>query len=430
MFIAIFGLGWTLDELFGQYQSPTQSDELAAYRQMGSSLAQTVDQQKTPQQFVADWPTQNRLTLNLMDLTAFPLPQSLQKDFQQGKPLELESDDKLSIHFILPTHQQVLTLSLPLSLVKQDDTSAQLAFTTVFYAGILLVVLSWLYPLLSRLKQLRTSAKAFGEGQLSQRISTKATSYIADIEAEFNRMAQRIETLISDNKLLGNAVSHDLRTPLARLRFGIEALQETQNPKTREKYQNHISRDIDEMENLVNVLLSYARLDQAMIEVDRQPIDLNSLVNDCVSCVDADDKTVRWKGTDDTALKAMVLGDGNYLTMLVNNLLGNARQYATTAISVSVTKTLSGVILTIADDGPGIAQDKRDELLKPFTRGDNIAEKQGFGMGLAIVSRIALWHKAQLVISQSNTLGGAEFTLTFNTCPGDDKTTFLNQSTP
>ncbi|MCJ8272596.1 MAG: two-component sensor histidine kinase, partial [Psychrosphaera sp.] len=178
--IAIFGLGWTLDELFGQYQSPTQSDELAAYRQMGSSLAQTVDQQKAPQQFVADWPTQHGLTLNLMDLTAFPLPQSLQKDFEQGKPLELESDDKLSIHFILPTHQQVLALSLPLSLVKQDDTSAQLAFTTVFYAGILLIVLSWLYPLLSRLKQLRSSAKAFGEGQLDQRISTKATSYIAD----------------------------------------------------------------------------------------------------------------------------------------------------------------------------------------------------------------------------------------------------------
>ncbi|MCJ8272537.1 MAG: ATP-binding protein, partial [Psychrosphaera sp.] len=246
--------------------------------------------------------------------------------------------------------------------------------------------------------------------------------YIADIEAEFNRMAQRIETLVSDNKLLGNAVSHDLRTPLARLRFGIEALQETQNPKTRQKYQNHISRDIDEMENLVNVLLSYARLDQAMIEVDRQPINLNSLVNDCVSCVDANDKTISWKGADDTALKTMVLGDGNYLTMLVNNLLGNARQYAATAISVSVIKTLSGVILTIADDGPGIAQDKRDELLKPFTRGDNIAKKQGFGMGLAIVSRIALWHKAQLIISQSQDLGGAEFTLTFNTSSVDGTT--------
>ncbi len=408
--IAIFGLGWTLDELFGQYQSPAQSDELAVYRQMGSSLAKTVDKQQNPKQLVANWTEQDGLTLTLIDLAAFPLPQSLQRDFEQGNPLELESDDKLSIHFILPTHQQVLTLSLPLTLIKQDNTSAQLAFTTIFYAGILLIVLSWLYPLLSRLKRLRSSAKAFGEGQLNQRISTKATSYIADIETEFNRMAQRIETLISDNKLLGNAVSHDLRTPLARLRFGIEALQETQNPKTRQKYQNHISRDIDEMENLVNVLLSYARLDQAMIEVDRQPVDLNSLASDCVSGLNATDKTVNWKGD----AQAFILGEGNYLAMLINNLLGNAQQYAATTISVSVINTSAGVTLKVADDGPGIPQDKREELLKPFTRGDYNTQKQGFGMGLAIVSRIALWHQAQLLISQSKALGGAEFTITFN----------------
>lgn len=408
--VAIVGLGWTLDELFSQYQSTEQtSDELAAYRQLGSSLAQTLDKQQDPQQFIDNWPQDPAMSLNLMKLTAFPLPSSLQQDFLQGKPLELESDNSLSIHFILPDQQQVLALSLPLSLVKQDDSSLQLAFTTVFYTGILLLVFIWLYPLIKRLRQLRTTAKAFGEGQLDQRINISATSYIADIEHEFNRMAQRIETLISDNKLLGNAVSHDLRTPLARLRFGIEALQETDNPKTREKYQHHISRDIDEMENLVRVLLSYARLDQALIEVERQPVDLNSLISEAVCSFDTTEKPISWQPGGE----AQVTGDGNYLTMLANNLLNNAQQYADTQISVKLSKSRTTLRLSIADDGPGIPKEKRQALLKPFTRGDNTVENQGFGMGLAIVSRIALWHKAQLVIGDSTELGGAEFTVLF-----------------
>jgi len=100
--------------------------------------------------------------------------------------------------------------------------------------------------------------------------------------------------------------------------------------------------------------------------------------------------------------------------MLVNNLLGNALQYAGNKIKLRITKNDTKLQFIISDDGPGIPQDKRSELLKPFMRGEQAHEKPGYGMGLAIVSRIAQLHDATLVITDSIELGGAEFCLTFN----------------
>ena len=167
-------------------------------------------------------------------------------------------------------------------------------------------------------------------------------------------------------KLLSDAVAHDLRTPLARLRFGIEMLQETEKPETREKYQNHLSRDIDEMERLVSVLLNYARIEQAMMAIEPQSIDLNVLISQCVAAVSDGNKVINWHAQG----IAMVNGDANYLSMLINNLLGNAQQYASNEITLKITNTASALQFIISDDGPGIAKEKRDELLKPFMRDD------------------------------------------------------------
>lgn len=102
--------------------------------------------------------------------------------------------------------------------------------------------------------------------------------------------------------------------------------------------------------------------------------------------------------------------------MLINNLLGNALQYADHDISVRVEKAEKGdaeIRLVIRNDGPGIPHNKRAELSKPFIRGDNALEKPGLGMGLAIVSKIAQLHDARFVITDSAKLGGAECSVTF-----------------
>ena len=410
--LAVIGIGGALDNLFNQYQTQPNkiSDELSAYHQLGTSLAATLDKQQNPEQFITSWQQANTLSVRLVDLDDFFLPDSLKADFYAGQPLDFESDNNLSIHFIVPAQKQVLIFSIPPIVKASQNNTLQLLLTIVFYLGILMVVLIWLYPLIKQLRHLRQTTKAFGEGQLQQRIKVKPASYIASIEEEFNHMAERIESLISDNKLLSDAVAHDLRTPLARLRFGIEILQETEKPATREKYQNRLSRDIDEMERLVNVLLNYARIEQSMLAAKQQNINLNELVSQCVGAVTDSNKIIHWQAHSE----AMINGDANYLSMLINNLLGNAQQYAEHEITIRVERIDAKIQLLVSDDGPGIPAEKRSELLKPFMRGDQAHEKPGYGMGLAIVAKIAQLHDATLDIRDSVAFGGAEFCVTFN----------------
>jgi two-component system OmpR family sensor kinase len=417
---AAIGLGWTLDNLFAQLNLSVPKEavtsEFSAYRQLGAALAGTLDKQQDATQFVEAWSSNDNLQLSLIALKELPLPEALQVDFLRGTPLELESEKRISIHFLLPHRKQILILSFPKPL-ETNNQGLRLLFTSLFYIGVLSLVLVWLYPLIRHLQQLRRTAQAFGEGSLEQRVTIRRTSYIADIEIEFNRMAQRIQTLVDDNKLLGNAVSHDLRTPLARLRFGIEALQQTDNPANRDKYQKHISRDIDEMEKLVAVLLNYARMEQAMVKVEQYAVEVNSLVSQCVALHDITDKDldqlkhIAWSPVD----KVYIKGDEHYLAMLVNNLLDNALQHAKKRVNIALETDNKHLSLIVSDDGQGIARDQRAALLKPFTRGKQRQLNQsGYGMGLAIVTRIAQWHNASLSIDDCAHLGGAKFTLVFD----------------
>ena len=414
MLTAIIFLGWGLDTFFNQYQKQKGTDEFSVYRKIITSLANTLDKTNNVDQFVTIWQNQNQQQLTLTPIAEFPLPASLRDNFNQGEPLILESKDVITMNQLLPSQQQVLSINIHQQIEPKDNLALEVALTAVFYVGILLCVFIWLYPLIKRLGLLRSTAKTFGEGDFSKRIHISSTSYIVDIEHEFNRMAAKIETLVEDNKLLSNAVSHDLRTPLARLRFGIEALSETNNPENKEKYIRHLSQDINEMENLVGVLLDYARLEQRMIRVDRLPLSLNTLIKSSVhNLTSSDSCTIAMDISRLSKFQVIICGDESYMSMLINNLLSNAQQYAATQIQITTEQTTNTVIMCISDDGPGITVEQRDEIFKPFTRGEKKSEQKGYGMGLAIVARIAAWHGAVIAISQSDKLGGAEFTVTF-----------------
>ena len=411
---AIIFLGWGLDTFFNGYQEQKGTDEFSAYREIIIPLANTLDKTDNFESFVTTWQSQNQQQLTLTPEAEFPLPASLRDNFYEGEPLVLESENVITVNQLLPTQQKVLTMSIHQQTKQEDNLGLQVALTTVFYGGILLCVFIWLYPLIKRLRLLRITAKTFGEGDFSKRIHISSTSYIVDIENEFNRMAIKIETLIEDNKLLSNAVSHDLRTPLARLRFGIEALSETNKPETKEKYIRHLNSDIAEMEKLVAVLLNYARLEQTMVSVARIPVNLNSLVEECIH-FNQSMHTINLKNIDFSlqAKNSVINGDIKFLSMLINNLLNNAQQYAKQNILVTTQNIAGSVCLTICDDGPGIVPEKRIELFSPFTRGQNTLGQTGYGMGLAIVARIAAWHRAVVNIDESEKLGGAKLIVKF-----------------
>ena len=408
--VSTIGLGWAFDRLFYGLVK-TETDGLQVYREVGNDLVTSVESHTQLVTIIAAWPESNPIKLRLIGAAELALPVELKDQIGSGEPLVLESESDVLLLFAVPDSEQLLSLSPP---QVESETPLAVVLTMLFYSGVISLVLLWIYPLASRLLALGRGAKAFGEGQLDRRVSTHQRSLLYEIENEFNAMAQRIQSLIADNKMLASAVSHDLRTPLARLRFGIDLLDEAKDEQVRAEYQLRLSNDLTAMENLVDVLLEYARLDKQLSDMHKSPINLSKLINDSVeSLSDLSDTAIEW---DQSTEQFITHAHARYVAMMINNLLQNAVNYTNGRVSVSLAKKRAGIVLSIEDDGPGIPAEMRNEMLKPFVRGKreeaNVSSK-GFGMGLAIVSRIAQWHDAQFVIGRSEKLGGAQFVILF-----------------
>jgi two-component system OmpR family sensor kinase len=406
LLVSIIALGWAADLLFDYFIDNNESTPLAHYETLGKQLAFTLNQQETPDSFVQQWQRSNAdNTLALMAEQNLPLPEDLWLPLKNGEPLTLESDNGLTLFFWLDHHEKLLAFSPAEFQYTRDDSTLRMVLTTGYYILLLALLGLWLLPLLRSLQALRHNARAYGRGDFSARIQPKGISYIDEIEHTFNKMADQIETLINDNKLISSAVSHDLRTPLARLRFGIDILSETEEPKERAKYQEHLSNDIDEMQSLVEALLNYAKLDQNLISLEKEPVDVLAVLN-----------TFRESHPDNvvslehhTPENTRILGHATYLKMLLHNVLNNALQHGDKAILVTTGINKQHLVISIHDDGTGVNETDRENVFQPFVRGESLKKHQGFGMGLAIAKRIAQWHDGDIEIYDSNRLSGAEF---------------------
>jgi len=406
--ISIIGAGWIIDGFFERHKAPDNT--LAIAQVIGNQLASQLDQSGQELTSLADTPATAGFNLTLIDRVDIAIPESLQPILNSSSPLILESEKGISLFFLLPETQRVLGIDLP----QVADTRLRLLLTLLFYFAIAFLLLLWLYPLVRRLHRLATAAKQFGEGELEQRISTHGRSQLHDIESEFNRMAQRIQDLVGDNKLLTSAVSHDLRTPLARLRFGVDALSEQVSEPVQEDYIDRISRDLTSMEELVEVLLEFAQLEQRLNQMPLEKVSLVGLLEECVlSCQSGTPNKVI---LNSSSQEIQLLAEPRYLKMMFNNVLNNAVKFAHSEIQVTVDSGGGYVSVCIEDDGPGFAGVDPERLVKPFEKGLNLPgdkTTRGHGIGLAIVHRIALWHDVRLMMSDGDSLGGAKVCMNF-----------------
>ena len=404
---AVVGLGWGIDRWYNAQFAAEEDPTLSAYKKMGHEMAQLVDTGAQPKQWLADSHVQPQLTA----YSDFPLPEDIKKLFETGEPLLLKSGDQLTLHFYLSRQQQVLSVTLPAELHQENNNALRWLLTLLFYGGVILMVLIWLYPLLSRLALLRKTAQAFGAGDLQVRIAPDKHSYIQTIEQDFNRMALRIEQLVADNKLLSRGLSHDLRTPLARLRFGLDVLEEAKLNAEQQQNLAHLNRDLIAMESMVEALLNYARLEQATITFTTQPIPLAFFVTQLRDDFYREQVELF---ISSSAQGVNMQGDPEYLAMLIHNLLQNALRYGRGRVQVSVLLVDDQLQFHVEDNGSGIPLTERDKVLKPFYRSaESHHQGRGHGLGLAIVERIAQWHGAELLLSESAELGGLKVTVIF-----------------
>lgn len=406
---ASLGLGWLLSQVYDHFNGAAQiPPKLAAFQSVAVDLANTADELAQPHAFFELWQKHAHATVSLHDFASFPVPSALASSFRLGRPLLLEADGVVSVYVYMPNSEVVMAMDVPASPISTSDTPLPLILTVAFYLSMALILAIWLYPLIKHLDQLRSAAKRFGGGDMSARVLVTRHSYICEIEQEFNAMAERIAQLINDNKLLSRAVSHDLKTPLARLRFGLDTLAEEHEDEQRQIYAERLNRDLDEMESLVSTLLEYARLDQASIQLQPQSLDLHQFVQRVIA--QRPGVTIHLADARGPAIFRI---DPRYLAMQVNSVLDNALKYARALVTISISSDHQWVSLVIEDDGPGIAEEQRARVLLPFQRGEAAGRGVGHGMGLAIADKIAKWFRGELHLGCSASLGGARITLRY-----------------
>lgn len=230
-----------------------------------------------------------------------------------------------------------------------------------------------------RLEQLRQGVEAWGSGKLVTRVSIGGKDEVAAVAKSFNRAADHVEELLSAHQsLLANA-SHELRSPLARLRMAIDLYEQ----EPRETIKREIVRNLAELDSLVEEILLASRLDHLAQPVAMEPIDLLAL---------AAEEGAR-NGIAVTGESVTIRGDSRLLLRLVRNLMQNALRHGAPPISACVERDDAGVRLSVRDHGAGLPKAESTRIFEPFYRPPGRSETAGgWGLGLSLVRQIAKRH--------------------------------------
>ena len=273
-----------------------------------------------------------------------------------------------------------------------------------------------LYPVVRRLtlrlEGLRQGVQRWGEGDLSVRVPVVGDDEVADLSRRFNAAAERVGQLMGAQKsLLANA-SHELRSPLARIRMGLELLDGT-DAAMRERTRSEILRNMEELDQLIDEILLSSRLDAREADMGTvEPVDLVGLAAEECARMGA-----RFEVSQGLA-SVEVQGVSRLLRRLVRNLLENASRYGRQGqqddgILLTLDRSDRQVVLRVCDRGPGVPPDQRERIFEPFYRLPGASERAGgVGLGLALVRSIAQRHGAR-VHCEDRAGGGACFVVSW-----------------
>jgi two-component system, OmpR family, sensor histidine kinase CpxA len=277
------------------------------------------------------------------------------------------------------------------------DLSSSFPYYLLVLAAI--AILCWLLAvnIASPLRSLARTVDRFGRGELSLRVNSRRFDEIGDLSRSFDQMAGRIQTLLTAERQLLQDISHELRSPLARLSFAAEL---TKTADDRSAAAARLRKDIDRLASMVGSLLEVTRLEgdpllRSPEDVPLSPL-LQELVDDCH--VEAEARGCRLLLEAAPALR--VQGDRELLRRAVENILRNAIRYAPegTAIEIKLAAAGGAALITIRDYGPGVPEELLPKIFTPFFRVDVSRDNTtgGVGLGLAIAQRAVSVHHGRL----------------------------------
>ena len=328
-----------------------------------------------------------------LDFTGSVVAASLREGLSNLRFVDLTGTP--GVQLVLDTPEGPLMVAFPRDRVSASNPH-QLLVPMVF-VSVLMTLIAYLFlrNQLRPIERLALAAEEFGRGRVVP-YTVRGATEVRKAGMAFLDMRSRIERHIEQRTLMLSGVSHDLRTPLTRLKLGLSMLPE--GPEVAA-----LARDVDEMNRLVDAFLDFARAGAEAGEVELR--DLSRFVQEVVEDARRAGLAVSLSAPPGEGLARFRPAA---IRRALDNLIGNAVRYGLRA-QVSVALSETAVRIAVEDAGPGIPPERREEALRPFTRLDparNQDRGQGVGLGLSIALDIVRGHGGTLLLGRSETLGG------------------------
>tara|TARA_R110001592_G_C13176189_1_gene750353 strand:- start:94 stop:1389 length:1296 start_codon:yes stop_codon:yes gene_type:complete len=338
---------------------------------------------------------QDALKLGLASAGYYPY-RSEQMSELLGGPAEVRiSQGDEYLFWIRPPQAPNLWVKIPLMGLEEANFSPLIFFLGII--GVLSVAGGWLFvrQLNRPLKSLQRAAVEVGRGDFPKPLTEHGTSEIMAVTQAFNHMSKGIKQLEDDRNLLMAGISHDLRTPLTRIRLAIEMMSELDD-----FLKEGIENDIDDMNNIIDQFIDYLRHDSK----DKAELgDLNVLVEEVLNVETPANRHIGFTANDcpDIPLRHVAI------KRALANLIQNALRYTQGDIEVitGYEKEKGYAYFIVSDEGEGILEADIEHLFQPFTQGDKARGTEGSGLGLAIIKRIVDTHGGRVELSNKATGG-------------------------
>lgn len=284
--------------------------------------------------------------------------------------------------------------------------------------GLVLVLSISIYLVMHRIEarmaRLELAATRIASGRLETRVKVENGDFLRRLGMAFNGMASQVQTLLRGQQEMIHAVSHELRTPVARIRFAVQMVEDMTDQPAIQRHLRGIDADIVELDELIDEILTYARLGGETAkgaELEMALMECRAMakrVIDAFSPLHPEFLLVLEEGPE-----VELLAEPRYMQRALQNLVGNACRYGKSQVLIRISQEPHLVRIDVEDDGPGIPLEARSEIFKPFSRLEDSRARSsgGYGLGLSIVQKVLAGHGGSVSVDTSPILGGTRFTL-------------------
>ena len=364
---------------------------------------------KEAQATLTRWKPQSTLSLQLIKASK----QTLYTRLKRSRKMNGVYIDRIKSAFVfyLPVPRASAFLKIGPLHAPAPPWSTFLMLFCILMLFILLFLSIPIVPIVRRLRALQRATQEVGEGHWKLQVQDTTQDAIGQLARSFNQMTTKLQQLFQDREELLQAVSHELGTPLSRMRLSLEMLKTTKDPKRSQRHISSLDLDLTELEHLGSELVDWVQADAP--HLNTQSIRIVEVLEQLVDYANEDsDVELRLEHQIDKALSLQV--EPRQFRRAIENLMRNAIRYATKLVILEARVEGGSLLIEVRDDGPGIPEDQRADIFEPFVRLDSTPTQKGsgLGLGLAIVHRIVTRHKGKIIVLQEHE-GGACFRSTW-----------------